>query len=140
MLLVLDTNVLVSGLLNPTGAPGRIVDLLLAGHIRLAYDDRILAEYRGVLLRPRFGFPPQAVEYLLAYIVHTGEATIALPLAVEAPDPTDLPFAEVAIAASACCLVTGNAPHFAFLHSPVVLSPAQFLQHWAQQFPPKREK
>ncbi len=118
MLLVLDTNVLVSGLLNPIGAPGRIVDLILAGHLRLAYDDRILAEYRAVLLRSRFGFPPQAVEHLLGYITHTGEAIIAPPLTVEAPDPTDLPFAEVALAASACCLVTGNAPHFAFLQTP----------------------
>ncbi len=137
MLLVLDTNVLVSGLLNPVGAPGRIVDLILAGHLRLAYDDRILAEYRAVLLRPRFGFPPQAVEHLLAYITHTGEAIIAPPLTVEAPDPTDLPFAEVALAASACCLVTGNAPHFAFLQTPIVLSPAQFLKRWAEISPSK---
>lgn len=30
MRIVVDTNVLVSGLLNPRGAPGRIVDLITA--------------------------------------------------------------------------------------------------------------
>ena len=56
MKVVLDTNVLVSGLLNPDGNPGRVLDLLLAGEITLLVDDRILAEYRAVLARPRFGF------------------------------------------------------------------------------------
>ena len=46
---VVDTNVLVSGLLSPFGPPGRIVDLLQAGGLRLAADDRIEAEYRDVL-------------------------------------------------------------------------------------------
>ncbi len=136
MLLVLDTNVLVSGLLNPAGAPGRIVDLLLAGCLRLAYDDRMLAKYRGVLLRPRFGFPPQAVEHLIDYITYTGEAVLAPPLDVDAPAPTtDLPFAEVALAAAACCVVTGNKAHFGFLQAPPVLSPAEFLRRWTRSSP-----
>lgn len=42
---VFDTNVLVSGLLNPFGKPGIAVDLLLSGRIRLAYDDRLFIEY-----------------------------------------------------------------------------------------------
>jgi putative PIN family toxin of toxin-antitoxin system len=53
-LLVLDTNVLVSALLSPFGAPGRIWDLVLAREVRLVYDDRILVEYRRVLSREKF--------------------------------------------------------------------------------------
>ena len=52
---VLDTNVLVSGLLSPFGPPGRLVDALLARRLRLAFDDRIELEYREILARPRFG-------------------------------------------------------------------------------------
>ena len=45
---VVDTNVLVSGLLSPFGPPGRLVDALQAGGLKLATDDRIEAEYRDV--------------------------------------------------------------------------------------------
>ena len=48
MKVVLDTNVLVSGLLNPYGPPGRIVQLAAAGELQLCLDARILAEYREV--------------------------------------------------------------------------------------------
>lgn len=133
MLIVLDTNVLVSGLLNPFGAPGRILDLILTRSVRLAYDDRILAEYYDVLLRPRFGFETHMVRRLIDYLVFNGEAVNVPPLRVEAPDPDDLPFAEVAIGGHAKTLVTGNPAHFAFLQDPLVLSPADFLQYWAQE-------
>ena len=49
---VLDTNVLVSGLLSEHGPPGLIVDLVFAGELALVYDARLLAEYRDVLVRP----------------------------------------------------------------------------------------
>jgi hypothetical protein len=40
---VLDTNVLVSTLLNSFGVPGRVLDLVLAGELTVTHDDRILA-------------------------------------------------------------------------------------------------
>ena len=46
---VLDTNVVVSGLLSQIGAPGRIIDLALNGELRPVFSDSILAEYRVVL-------------------------------------------------------------------------------------------
>ena len=46
---VLDTNVLVSGLINPHGHPGRLMDAVLGGHLELALDDRIYSEYAEVL-------------------------------------------------------------------------------------------
>ena len=54
MLVVIDTNVLVSGLINPDGPPARVVDLLLANVIQAAFDDRVLAEYDEVLTRKPF--------------------------------------------------------------------------------------
>ena len=52
--IVLDTNVLVSGLLSPLNAPGRIIDALQIERIQLAIDDRIFLEYGEVLRRPKF--------------------------------------------------------------------------------------
>ena len=133
MLIVLDTNVLVSGLLNPFGPPGRILDLTMAGLVRLAYDDRILAEYREVTSRPRFRFGSDLVGPILEYVVMNGEIVSAPPLTVEAPHPSDLPFAEVAVASAARALVTGNLAHFLFLADPPVLNPADFLLLWERE-------
>lgn len=131
--IVLDTNVLVSGLLNPRGAPGRIVDLLLTGEVQILYDDRILAEYSEVLRRPRFGFEERDVRRVLDYLTFSGEAVTGLPLSVEAPDEDDLPFAEVAVSGRADALVTGNPGHFAFVEDLPVMLPVAFLEFWVQR-------
>jgi hypothetical protein len=39
---VLDTNVLVSGLLSANGPPGRLLDAVLSRRLTMAFDDRIL--------------------------------------------------------------------------------------------------
>jgi predicted nucleic acid-binding protein len=46
---VLDTNVLVSGLLTPHSPAAMLLRLIAQGSIRLAFDQRILAEYREVV-------------------------------------------------------------------------------------------
>src|ERR1043166_6751408 len=50
----LDTNVVVSGLLNSQGNPAKVLTLALAGAVQVCHDKRILAEYREVLVRARF--------------------------------------------------------------------------------------
>lgn len=110
--IVLDTNVLVSGLLNPHGAPGRVVDLVIAGEVRVAYDDQLVAEYREVLIRPKFSFDPRDVREVLRGLTADGVPVTARPVAATLPDPDDLPFLEVALAARAEALVTGNLRHF----------------------------
>ena len=47
--IVLDTNVLVSAFLNPSGAPAQLLTLVLAGELKLLFDDRILAGYADPL-------------------------------------------------------------------------------------------
>ena len=47
MKIVLDTNVLISGMLNPSGPPGGIVDFLRTCVLLLVIDDRIIAEYKA---------------------------------------------------------------------------------------------
>ena len=54
MKIVLGTNVLISGILNPSGPPGRIVDFMRAGVLQLVIDDRILSEYADVIRREYF--------------------------------------------------------------------------------------
>lgn len=112
MKIVLDTNVLVSGLLSPYGPPGEIVRLVSAGLMTLCLDARIVAEYRDVLVRPRFGFDPDVVATLVEYLESSGEMVAGRPLTVRLPDPDDEAFLEVALAGNADCLVTGNLVHY----------------------------
>ena len=108
-----------------------MLDLLLAGELAAAYDDRLLAEYRQVLARPRFSFDPPAVADLLDFLVAGGQPVVARPLPASLPDPEDLPFLEVAVAAVAV-LITGNRRPFpAEARGGVqVLSPAEFIVEW----------
>ncbi len=113
MRIVLDTNVVVSGMLQPFGPSGSIVRLVALGtKVTLCYDPRILGEYREVLLRDRFRIEPPRVDALLDQIAARGTAVVAEPLPVRLPDPDDEMFLEVALAGSAQCLVTGNRRHY----------------------------
>ena len=129
MRVVIDTNVLVSGLLSPFGPPGVIVGLIAAGRLRPCYDARILAENNEVLRRPAFPFRGNEVTALMAQICAGGELITAEPLPVRLPDPDDEPFLEVAASAIVEFLVTGNLKHFPRdrLQGVRVVSPRKFL-------------
>jgi putative PIN family toxin of toxin-antitoxin system len=127
--IVLDTNVLVSGLLSPYGAPADVVRLVLSGSVALCVDVRILIEYEQVLGRPKFAFDPDKVEALLAFIASEAVPVMPTPLEHGLEGPSDEPFLEVAIAGQADALVSGN-----LVHDPAraragvtVLGPADFL-------------
>ena len=131
MLIVLDTNILVSGLLNPFGSPARVVDQVTLNVVQVAYDDRIIAEYIDVLTSPTFGFPKKNVRDLVEHIKLSGIHVVAQALRLlENPDPGDLPFAEVAITARVDAVVTGNLSHFQYLEKRgvSVLSPSEFIE------------
>lgn len=112
MRVVIDTNVVVSGIINPHGPPARVLDAVLARAVLVLHDDRILDEYRQVLRRPVFGFAPGHIDALLDFIEASGEHISTRDIGVVLPDPTDLPFLEVAVLGSADALVSGNLKHF----------------------------
>lgn len=127
-LAVFDTNILVSGLLNPFGPPGRILDLLLSRQARLAYDDRMLVEYRDVLYRAEFHFSRVLLDRFFAIFAYQEYITPAPWPFAPSPDPDDTLFLEVAAAASKV-LVTGNLRHFpkSCRGNVQVYSPSQWL-------------
>jgi putative PIN family toxin of toxin-antitoxin system len=135
--IVLDTNVLVSGLLRHQGPPGRIVRMVAAGAIRLAHDRRILDEYREVLARPRLGIRAGEARAILEVIERDGFQAAPAPLVIRLPDPDDLVFIEVAASVQAQALVTGNLSHFppdaCRRHGVTVLSPAAYLDRIADE-------
>ena len=132
MRIVLDTNVLVSGLISPGGSPGTIISMISNERLRVAYDPRILAEYREVLQRPEFHLPSDRIDQILAEIIASGERVLAATLHPPLQDKNDMPFLEVALTARVECLVTGNLKHFPLScrQGALVFSPAEFLQYY----------
>lgn len=130
MIIVLDTNVLVSGLLTPFGSSGEIVRMISSGKLTLEYDARILVEYQEVLSRPKFEFDKDTMDILIDYIKKNGRAVTTEPLAKPLPDPDDAPFLEVAIEGKSEILVTGNKVHYPvkFRKGIKVLSPTEFIK------------
>lgn len=134
MIIVLDTNVVVSGLLRPHSKPAAILRLVATGALQVAYDERILAEYRDVLGRSKFPFSAEQITTFLAQIEVDGLPVVAQPLKSHLPDPDDEPFLEVALAARADALITGNTRHYPARsrHGIMVLDPATFLARWTR--------
>jgi putative PIN family toxin of toxin-antitoxin system len=138
MRVVLDTNIVVSGLLQSKGNPAQVLALVLAGAVQVAHDKRILAEYADVLARPKFKFDKDRVREVLAKLEADGLAIDATGQQhLELPDPDDEPFLAVALAGQADCLVTGNLadypPHLR--RGCAVVSPAQFMVGWRKASP-----
>ena len=123
---VIDTNVVVSGLLSANGPCARILEAVMDGRVKLVYDARILAEYRDVLCRPRLGLNPKHVMHFLQTL---GGQMSVIPerLAAVGPDPDDLVFVEAALAVPDRTIVTGNLADFPseILNGARLLTPAQ---------------
>lgn len=114
---VVDTNVLVSGLM---GAPGRnqsppwqVVLAITSDRIRPVVCTAILAEYRAVLSRPQLRIQPERANELLQLIELTADwvPVPAFTGTPALPDPADWPFFAAAQLA-ACPVITGNVRHF----------------------------
>ena len=113
MKIVLDTNVLVSGLINANGFPGRIVDFVRNNILQLITDSRIMEEYMDVLNRDKFKsyFSKYDVDIILDFIWHSSHHSVSSIIISDFPDKGDIPFLEIALTEKAI-LVTGNTKHF----------------------------
>ncbi|OGB89474.1 MAG: putative toxin-antitoxin system toxin component, PIN family [candidate division NC10 bacterium RIFCSPLOWO2_12_FULL_66_18] len=138
MTVVLDINILMSGLLGAHSKPAAILRLVATAALGVAYDERTLAEYREVLGRPKFPFSSEQIRALLDQTEAEGVPVVALPLKSALPDPDDAPFLEVAVAAHADALITGNTRRYPARarHGVTVLDPAAFLDRWSRQSRP----
>jgi putative PIN family toxin of toxin-antitoxin system len=109
---VLDTNIVVSAMLNPSGTAADCLRLGLAGHVQLCVSNPILEEYEGVLLRPKFKRSPKAVSAMLRDIRMAAVSVRPTTTLAISADEEDNRFLECAETAEAEYLVTGNTQHF----------------------------
>lgn len=109
---VLDTNVLVSALISPFGNESLVLLAVQQGRIAPCLSPAIVAEYAGVLARPKFSFAADEIEGLMALMCAQGLLFEPLALPGASPDPKDDDFIACAMASNAAFLVTGNKRHF----------------------------
>jgi len=112
-LVIVDTNVLVAGLLtaNAESPTARVVDGMLNGELLFLLSPALLAEYRAVLLRPKLvalhGLTEAEVEHLLTEL--TANALWREPAGKgDAPDPNDDHLWALLDEDAAAVLVTGD--------------------------------
>ena len=110
---VVDTNILVSALLTPSGPPGAVAQAIRHGRLQPMVCAEIIEEYVDVLHRPRLALPPHDVDELIALLSAQAQWVRITPYLTELklPDPGDWPFIATALAGE-CPVITGNAKHF----------------------------
>ncbi|MEC4681797.1 MAG: putative toxin-antitoxin system toxin component, PIN family [Nitrososphaerales archaeon] len=136
MLVVLDTNVIVSALHFPQSRLAKILASMQAGRINLAVSPFILDEVEGVLVK-KFGWirdrAQEAIELIrsMAVVVVDPKESIS----VVKGSGTDNRILECALEAKANFLITGDKEHLLPLRNFLgirIVSPAEFLDSYSE--------
>jgi uncharacterized protein len=110
---VLDTNILISALLSPSGPPAQVfLRAILDSDTQLCVSGEVYAEYEEVMRRPRLRRSESEVANALRAVrdrAYWVKPSVRVRAGV---DPDDDIFLECAIASGAQYLVTGNLRHF----------------------------
>ncbi len=115
MLIVLDTNVIISALKSATGASFRLIRLVRAGVLRPAVTAPLMFEYDDVASRPEL-LPHLSTSEITAFldwfVVASSQHKVHFLWRPLVRDPKDDMVLEAAVAASADYLVTYNISDF----------------------------
>src|SRR2546428_830542 len=109
---VLDTNVIISGLLSPGGNARLVLAMAFARKFDLIVSAELFVEYEAVIRRPKFRFRLDEIEEALTDLRRVGELVEPIQQVSESSDEADNRFLECAEGGSADYLVTGNTSHF----------------------------
>ncbi len=139
MRVILDTSVIVSGVLSPHGTPAQLITHWLAGKFTLLYSQPMLAELEDVLnrvwLKERLAHVPNRIpDFLQAVTILDEQVHGYINVAGTVHDPFDEMFLACAALGQADYLVTVDKDLLtvATYQQTVILSPAQFLPHIEQ--------
>jgi len=109
--IVIDTNILVSSLLNSLGSSAKIMALVSFKELQLFYNQAILVEYKRVLAYERLKFSVQTQNNAIENIEELGVIIEPTASVIPMPDETDRIFYDAAKTAEAI-LITGNIKHY----------------------------
>lgn len=113
MRIVVDTNILLSALINPNGAPAQLIDAWRAGAFELITSRDQLLELGAVARRPglRKYIVPARIGRFINDLCELADVLSRLPTADRSADPADNFLLAMAEASDADYLVTGDKRH-----------------------------
>lgn len=133
---VLDTNIILSALLQPLGPPAKLLYLGHRGFLHLCISGPVYAEYEEVLRRPRFKRIEASIPPTLHFLREHALWVRPTQSIRVCQDPDDDIFLECAQEAGASWLVTGNIRHFPAKWLGIeVVTPRQFLDRLEGEAP-----
>ena len=133
MRVVIDTGVLVSGLIRPRGTTGEVLLALRDGKFTVLYSNETIMEIIDVLGRDKFRLKyhilPDDVSALINLIRLRGEAVIPKQRVTDCRDPKDDKFLDVALAGEVDYLISGDLDLVSMnpYRSIPIITPAEFL-------------
>ena len=122
--IVIDTNVIVSAILTPTGKPAQIASLVSSNRIKVFYSVDILREYKRVLAYERLKIHKDIQAETVEMITKFGILIDPPTSTIQIPDETDRIFYDTAKASNSI-LITGNIKHYPAEF--FVMKPSDFL-------------
>ncbi len=130
---VLDTNVIVSGLINSNGHPGKILKALKNHRFQLITSPSINDEIMSVMNRPRLKEKYGLGQYLfdIAYLLWGLSEVIKNPSPIKkSRDPDDDKFLSTALEGNADYLVSGDHDLLELQHkvNVSIVTPGEFLK------------
>ncbi|MCL1987434.1 MAG: putative toxin-antitoxin system toxin component, PIN family, partial [Firmicutes bacterium] len=110
--IVIDTNVIISSVLSPTGNPAKVVNLVEdKNNVQYFYTQQIFAEYKRVLSYSHLKIKLEKQNAALQKVLNFGTLINPATSTISMPDETDRIFYDAAVESSAF-LITGNLKHY----------------------------
>jgi putative PIN family toxin of toxin-antitoxin system len=122
--IVIDTNVLVSALMNDKGNPAKIASFFADKKVEAYYSATIMVEYEDVLNREEFNFEEKKVFEMLDGFKKNGKLFVPVKSNISLIDEDDRAFYDTA-KQSGSFLVTGNIKHYP--QEDFIVTPTEFL-------------
>jgi putative PIN family toxin of toxin-antitoxin system len=128
---VIDTNVIISAALSPSGLPAKIISLIVKNEeIQFYYSAAILDEYREILSRKKLNILPEVQVSIIKAVKENGILIKPTLSEIQFSDESDRTFYDTA-KASGAILITGNIKHFPT--EPFIMTPADFLSVFTKE-------
>ena len=132
---VLDTNILISAALRPTGPPRQVIDVVLRENGELLFSDQTFDELQTRIWRPKFdSYISRNSRGIYLAQLKTVTAWVSIARAkMGCRDPDDDMFLETALIGDADCLITGDRDLLEMtpLQGTPILTPTEVLERLA---------
>ena len=121
---VIDTNVIVSSIITPTGKSATIMKLFFSGAVQAVFSPPIIDEYIRVLSYKRLGIAEETKSDIIDVILELGSIIEPSVSSFSISDESDRIFYDTA-KESGGILITGNIKHYP--DEPFIMTPSDFV-------------